>query len=109
MWARALHLLSVLAIPSPPPTGGDYLRVVLVCPPVGPASGDASRTGHPDDLEEAAAAVTAGKTPGELHVPNRHRGNTLFLPCGHFDFESAITAQNDVFKAVFILARIHVC
>ena len=29
-----------------------------------------------------------------------------FLPCGHLDFESAATAQNDEFKAVFI-ARAH--
>ena len=24
-----------------------------------------------------------------------------FLPCGHFDFESAVTAQNDEFKGSF--------
>ena len=31
----------------------------------------------------------------------------VFLPCGHIDFESAVTAQNHGFKAVF-MARIHV-
>ena len=25
-----------------------------------------------------------------------------FLPCGHLDFESAVKAQNDEFKGVFI-------
>ena len=30
----------------------------------------------------------------------------VFLPCGHLDFESAVTAQNDEFRAVLI-ARIH--
>ena len=25
------------------------------------------------------------------------------LPCGHLDFESAVTAQNDEFKAIFSL------
>ena len=29
------------------------------------------------------------------------------LPCGHLGFESAVTAQNDNFKAVFI-ASLHV-
>ena len=32
---------------------------------------------------------------------NRHRGNAPFLPCGHLDFESAVTAQNDEFKVSF--------
>ena len=31
-----------------------------------------------------------------------------FLPCGHLDFESAVTSQNDEFKAGFI-ASIHAC
>ena len=31
-----------------------------------------------------------------------------FCACGHFDFESTVTGQNDEFKAVLI-ARIHVC
>ena len=33
---------------------------------------------------------------------------TALLPCGHLDFESAVTAQNNEFKAVFV-ARIHAC
>ena len=35
---------------------------------------------------------------GVEKVRRRHRGNALFCPCGHFDFESAITAQNSEFK-----------
>ena len=31
-----------------------------------------------------------------------------FLPCGQLDLESAVTARNDAFNAVFI-ARIHAC
>ena len=31
-------------------------------------------------------------------VQSRHHGNTLFLPCGHLDFELAVIAQNDEFK-----------
>ena len=34
--------------------------------------------------------------------------NCAFLPCGHLDFESAVTAQNDEFKAV-LTAPIHAC
>ena len=34
--------------------------------------------------------------------------DTAEIPCGHLDFESVVTAQNDEFKAVFI-ARIHAC
>ena len=34
------------------------------------------------------------------------RKYAAFLPCGHLDSESAVTAQNDECKAVFI-ARIH--
>ena len=36
----------------------------------------------------------------------QHRENTLFLPCGHLDFQSAVTARNDEFKGSLI-ARIH--
>ena len=32
---------------------------------------------------------------------DRRRGNALFLPCGHLDFESAVTKQNDEFKGSF--------
>ena len=32
----------------------------------------------------------------------------VFLLCGHLDFESAVTASNDEFKAVLI-ARTHAC
>ena len=31
-------------------------------------------------------------------VQSRHHGNTFVLPCGHLDFELAVTAQNDEFK-----------
>ena len=37
-------------------------------------------------------------------TPRKH----AFLACGHLDFESAVTAQNDEFKEVLI-ARIHTC
>ena len=37
-----------------------------------------------------------------VRTPRKH----AFLPCGHLDFESAVTAQIDEFKAVLI-ARIH--
>ena len=37
---------------------------------------------------------------------NRHRRNALFFwPCGHLDFESAVTAQNDEFKAFSSLVK----
>ena len=43
------------------------------------------------------------------HSLLRHRGNApLFFPCGHLDFEPAVTAQNDefkVFKARFTLVK----
>ena len=37
-----------------------------------------------------------------------HRGIHSSLLCGHLDFESAVTAQSDEFKAVLI-ASIHAC
>ena len=36
----------------------------------------------------------------------QHRGNTLFCCAVNLDFESAVTAKDDEFKAVLI-ARIH--
>ena len=32
---------------------------------------------------------------------DRCRGNAPFLPCGHLDFESAVTKQNDELKGSF--------
>ena len=39
---------------------------------------------------------------------NAARVNTAFLPSGHLDLESAVTAQDDEFKDSLI-ARIHAC
>ena len=47
----------------------------------------------------------AGKRRALLYeIPREY----AFLPYGHLDFESAVTAQNDKFKVVFIVARLHV-
>ena len=38
----------------------------------------------------------------DFNSMGRHREKTLFLPRGHLNFESAVTAQSDEFIAVFI-------
>ena len=39
-----------------------------------------------------------------LFSPIRHRGNALFLPCGHLDLESAVTAHDDKSRQFWELA-----
>ena len=74
-------------------------------------SSDAAQTillGHSERIRAGGERIAnrGGRTAvghvGVRMTPRRYAS----LPCGHFNFESAVTAQNDEFKAVLI-ARIH--
>ena len=61
-----------------------------------------SYTENPDFPETTPVLilVCSDHPPGSAAgTPRRY----AFLPCGHVDFESAVTEQNDEFKAVFIV------
>ena len=81
-------------------------------------AGDAGRTQQVPDALEALQTALETRQGTSLSIGSRKtrahgasltlRKCALFRPCRHLDFEWAVTAQNDTFKAVLI-ARIHAC
>ena len=64
------------------------------------------------NLETRCSELTQELEQVKMHIPPTRPHDTprkyAFLPCGHLDFQSAVTAQNDKFEGSLI-ARIYAC
>ena len=57
---------------------------------------------------ESCQLASSGEKKNRVMCCQVGTAEYAFLPCGYLDFESAVTAKIDEFKAVLI-ARIHAC